>query len=86
MLFMLPIMFVLYSNMNNIDVRSSLLEYSIRVLRYKNIIGLFNSTYAFQCILNVLLERIELLNTVQCIFICTNYSIREFRSDFSQLC
>ena len=35
-----------------------LLEY----LQYKN-----RSIYAFQCILNVLLECIEMLNTVQCI-------------------
>ena len=48
-------------------------------------IGLFDSIYAFQCILNVLLECIELFNTVQCIFICT-CSIREHQSDFSPLC
>ena len=30
-------------------------------------IGLFYSIYAFQCILNVLLECIELFNTVECI-------------------
>ena len=38
-----------------------MLYYSI----YDAIIGLFGSSYAFQCILNVLLECIELFNTVQ---------------------
>ena len=62
MLFMLPIMLVLCSNMNNIDIKFLLLECSIRV-RYK--IGLLDSIYSFQCILNVLLECIEPFNTVQ---------------------
>ena len=49
-------------------------------------ITLFDSIYVFQCILNVLLECIELFNTVHMYFICTNCSIREYRSDFSPLC
>ena len=53
---------------------------------YDTIIGLFDSIYAFQCNLNVILERTEPCNTVQCIFICTDCSIREYRSDFSSLC
>ena len=44
------------------------------------------SNYAFQCILNLLLEHIEQFNTAQCIFISTDCSIREYRSDFSPLC
>ena len=68
MLFMLPIMLVLCSNMNNADVKILLLECSIRVFTIRGYyIGLFDSINAFQRILNVLLERIEPFNTVQCI-------------------
>ena len=49
-------------------------------------IGLFDSIYSFQCILNVLLECIEQFNTVQCTFIWANCSIREYRYDFSPSC
>ena len=80
MLCMLPIMLVLYSNMNNNDVKILLLGCSIRVFMIRN-----RSVYAFECILNVLLERIELVNTVPCIFICADCSIREYQSDFSPL-
>ena len=48
-------------------------------------IGLFDSIHAFQSILNDLLEGTELLNSVQCIFICIEYSVREYQSDFSPL-
>ena len=48
-------------------------------------IGLFYYIYEFQCILNVLLECIELFNTVLFAFICTDCSIREYRSNFSPL-
>ena len=36
-------------------------------------------------IMNVLLECIEPLNPVQCIFICSNCYIKEYRFDFSPL-
>ena len=51
------------------------------------VIGLFDSIYAFQCILNILLGRIEPFNTVEriSIFICADCSIREYQSDFSPL-
>ena len=49
-------------------------------------IGLFDSIHAFQCILNDLLEGIELLNSVQCTMkICIEYSVGEYWSDFSPL-
>ena len=41
-------------------------------------IGMFDSIYAFHWILNVLTEHIKPFNTVQCIFICTDCSIREY--------
>ena len=63
MLFMLPIMLVLCSNMNSTDVKFLLFECSIlEYLRYE--VGLFD---AFKQILNVLLECIVPFNTVQCI-------------------
>ena len=62
MLFLLPIMLVLCSNMNNINVKILLLECSIRVFAIQEWVCLILST--FQCILNVLLECI---NTAQCI-------------------
>ena len=40
--------------------------------------GLLDSIYALQCILNVLLEHIGLFYTAHCIFTLTNYSIREY--------
>ena len=77
MLVILPIMLVLCSNMNNIDVKILLLECSIRVFTIRVYIGVFYSIYKFQCILNALLECIELFNTVKFIFICADFSIRE---------
>ena len=67
-----------YSNLLSSQLKSSCKVY----LR----IGLFDSIYAFQCTLNVLLEPIEPFNIVQCTFICANCSIGEYRSDFSPLC
>ena len=64
MLFMLPIMLVLCFNMKNIDVKILLLECSIRVFTIRAYMGVFYSIYEFQCILNALLECIELFNTV----------------------
>ena len=78
------IMLVLCSNMNNIDVRILLLECSIRVFTIRAYV--FYSIYEYKCILNVLLECIELFNTVLIYFIWADCSIREHRSDFSPLC
>ena len=61
MLFMLPIMFVLCSNMNNINVKILLLECSFRVFTIQEYVCLILS--AFQCILYVLLEHIKPFNT-----------------------
>ena len=56
-------MLVLYSNMNNINVKVLLLECSVRVLTILEYVCLILS--AFQYILNVVLEHIKLFNTVQ---------------------
>ena len=55
-------MLVICSNMNDIDVKIYCLDciYDMRI-------GQFDSIFAFQFILNVLLEHIEPFNTVQCI-------------------
>ena len=76
MLFMLPIMLVLCSNMKNIDVKFLLLECSIRVFTIQAYVCFI--LYKFQCILNVLLECIELFNTVEfllCVLIVVLESI-----------
>ena len=50
-------------------------------------IGLFDFMYAFQCILNTLLESIKPFNTVQCNLCTPIYcSVREYQFDFSPLC
>ena len=56
MLFMIPVMLVLCSDMNKINCLNVLLEY----LRYEK--GLLGSIYAFHYILVVLLECIEMFN------------------------
>ena len=61
---MLPIMLVLCSSMNNINVKILLFECSIGIFAIREKVCLI---LAFQCIMNVLLERIEPFNTVQCI-------------------
>ena len=65
--------------MNNSDAKiyclNALLEYFYDVR-----IGLFDSICEFQCILNV-----EQFNTLHCIFILTDCSVREHQSDFSPL-
>ena len=53
---------------------------------HSNVLAVFYYIYEFQCILNVLLECIELFNTVLFAFICADCSIREYRSNFSPLC
>ena len=55
MLFILPIMLVFFFNMNNIDVRILLLEFSIRVFTIRAYVCFIE----YKCILNVLLEYIE---------------------------
>ena len=64
--FMLPIVLVLCFDMNNLGVKFLLLECCIRVFTIREQVcsGLLDSIYAFQCILNVLLERIEPFITV----------------------
>ena len=47
--------------------------------------SLFDSIYAFHCILNALLGHIKLFNTVQMYFIYTDCSVRVYQSDFSPL-
>ena len=60
-------MLVLCSNMNNNDVKILLLECFIRVFMIFEEVYLILSIYAFQFIQNILLECIELFNTVHCI-------------------
>ena len=61
MLFKLPILLVLCFNINNIDVKFHCLNVLLEYLRYEHRYVLF---YELQCILNALLECIELFNTV----------------------
>ena len=77
---MLPIMLVLCSNMNNINVRILLIECSIRAFTIRAYVLYF--IYEYKYILNALLECIELFNTVYELIVL----LESIDLDFSSLC
>ena len=69
MLFILPIILVLCSNMNNIDVVIFIVRMFYQSI-YDMSIGLFDSINEFQQILHVLLECIEHLTLYNVVYLC----------------